>query len=853
MKQEEIVQLNAEKEAIQNCETEPLHNIEYIQPFGYLLGFDIKNRAITHVSENSSEWFGKPASEILGSSLSELFPRQLVHQCNNTISHSTIERQREFVGYVESKDKTCDIYAHLKDDIFILELQPVLQNNGTNLTLLDGVHRIIRRIELITKEQDLLEHVVDELRALSGFHRVKAYRFLSDGAGEVAAESKEPQVQSYLGLRFPAVDIPNSARRLYESTPIRIIPSVTARQVPIIKLNKEAKPIDLSLSLYRGLVKVHSIYLENMGVGASLSLPITVNGKMWGLFAFHHMEEKMLSSAKIATLELLGSSISMILNAIVNKQRINNLEECTRLAASLFVPDDSALGFSAYWDTASSELATIINCDGVGLLSEGRFDTYGLCPPESVVRQLCTHLDGMNLENNLNDIPIAIDSINSKFPNVDCGEIAGVLAIPKPALSYRYLLYFRKNASTVVKWAGNPEKDLIKLKDGFRLNPRASFEEYKDSKQEFSDPFSLEEIVVAESLQNSISRMMSTVTVQNQHRERLGLVIRELNHRVRNMLSLVGSIITQSKSSSHNILDFIEALEFRLQALSETQKLLTEYDWKEVSIHELFTRSLVPFQNFLGTRLALNGDEIFLPPSLSSLLALIMNELASNALKYGALSNDHGRISVYWKYEKEILEINWIEVNGPPVKKPTRHGFGTTLINEALSYEFGADCRLNFPPEGVQGKFSIPLKGIKVNSNDKDIESLQAMNTLEFTALVLEDDYIIAKEMSRLLEDIGASKVDTVPSIESAIDCIEKFTYDIAFLDANIRGEFSGKVAQVLEEKGIPFAFATGYGSKDQELVNTSCLIVLSKPVSKAKLQSVIKLAKISGIKNFNI
>ena len=846
MKQEEINRLDSEKEAIQNCETVPIHTIGYIQPFGCLLAMDTNTNIIVIVSENITDWLKYPIDKVLGAKLTDVLPREIVHQCNNALAHSTITTQREYVGRLNSKNGVCDIYGHAKGDRLILELQPTRQTGNDSLKMLDGVHRVVSRLKSITNEQTLLEQVVHELRAISMFNRVKAYRFLSDGSGEIAAESREPQVDSYLGLRYPAFDIPESARRLYETTPIRIIPSVMATQVNLLSVDEQQAPLDLSLALYRGHVPVHMMYLQNMGVQATLSLPITVNGKMWGLFAFHHYEERMLDSETLAALEILGGSISMILNSLIYKQRIENIEECTRVAATLFVPDDSALGFAAYWDTAGSQLATLINCDGVGLLSEDRFDSYGACPPEDLVRKLCSYL----YENRTGSEskPIGIDSIESKYPELNCGDIAGVLAIPNPAKSYKYLLYFRKDASKVIRWAGKPTKDLHRVEDGFRLSPRASFAEYQDSKYKTSDSFSQEDIVIVESLKNALSRTMSTIVVQTQHRERLGLVIRELNHRVRNMLALIGSIITQSKGSSHNIEDFVATLELRLQALSETQKLLTEYDWKQVNIQHLFKNALIPYHNYLGNRLILKGDQISLPPALASLLALILNELASNAIKYGALSNLHGKVELTWQYNSEELNIFWIEKGGPKVVEPTRHGFGSTLIREALAYEFNAECKLIFPSEGVKATFNIPVKGSYIEPENKTNTTIVSpIVPKSFVALVLEDDYIIAKEMTSLLNNLGATKVDTVPSIEAAIACIGKTDYDIAFLDVNIRGEFSIEVAQILEKKGIPFAFATGFGSKEQELLDTACIEVLSKPVSKTKLLSVLKLANINS------
>ncbi len=854
MNQEQIAdRLKAEKQAIQDCESIPIHDIGYIQPFGYLMAVDIKSNNIISVSENIEEALGLTVREVLGVNFEKILSRELIHQCKNALAHSTIRDQREYVGRLVHGDVTCDVFAYAENERLILELQPAAQKRSANLKMLEGLHQIVSRLSTITDEQTLLERVVLELRALSGFHRVKAYRFLSDGAGEIVAESREPQVDSFLGHRFPAYDIPESARRLYETTPIRIIPSINAKQVNLVSHDSELEPLDLSLALLRGIVPVHMMYLQNMGIGGTLSLPITINGKMWGLFAFHHMSEKMLSSDKLVALEMLGSSISLILNSILFKKRTKFISECTRVASTLFVQDDSILGFSSYWETARTELATLVNCDGVALLNADRFDSYGICPDENLTRKLCSQLDGIIKVEGTIPKPIGIDSIGSKFQDLDCGDVAGVLAIPKPASSYDYLLYFRRDASKTIRWAGKPTKEILKTEDGFRLTPRGSFLEYKDLKKNTSDTFDSNDMLMAESLQDALSKVLSNFVVQSKHRQRMGLVIRELNHRVRNMLALIGSIITQTKGASHNIEDFVETLEARLLALSETQKLLTEYDWEEVDIQVLFEHALIPYRDYLGKRLLLKGEDISLSPPMASLLALILNELASNASKYGALSNAEGQVNLSWAYSKGALNITWTEQRGPEVEEPTRHGFGSTLIKEALHYEYNAKCTLDFAPTGVIAHFTIPVEykqGGKVNVVNKITPvTIEPVSLPSFVALVLEDDYIISKEMKSHLNLLGASRVDAAPTLESAEECIEKTQYDIAFLDANIHGENSLGIAALLEKKRIPFIFVTGYGSKDQELNGTACLDVLAKPVSKSQLLTVLRSVNID-VKN---
>lgn len=842
MNQKEISnRLEAEKEALQNCETEPIQYVAYIQPFGCLLAVDTETDVIIYVSENLQDWVSMPIDQVLGAKMDHVFSRDMVHQFNNALAHSTISSQREYVGRI-TDIKTSDVFIHEKARRLIIELQPTSAVHKPTLKIMDVMSRINSRLKTAKNIQQLLNQMVIEFRALSGFNRVKAYRFLNDGSGEIVAESREPQLDSFLGLRFPAIDIPQSARKIYERNPIRIIPSVTAEQVRLLSIDKQKEPLDLSLALFRGHVPVHMLYLQNMGIQATLSLHIILNGKMWGFFAFHHMSERMLDSETISALQMLNGSVATVLELYIREQGIERMEECARVASTLFLGDDSPLGFSANWKTASSELATLIDCDGVGLLSYDRYDTYGTCPTEGFIQELASFLDDLVERDDFDGKPFGIDSNELSFSKSYIEDAEGILVIPKPAVSYRYLFYFRKDIDRVIRWAGNPSKDLYKSEDGFRLNPRTSFAEYQEQKA-----FDHEELMIAHSLQNALSMTMSSIIISSHHRERLGLVVRELNHRVRNMLALIGSIITQSQSSVSNVEDFVETLKLRLDALSETQKLLTEYDWKEVDIQVLVESALIPYHVYLGTRLVLQGDQFLLPASLASLLALILNELASNAVKYGALSNSDGIIYLQWHYDDTKLNLSWTEKYGPSVEKPTRHGFGTTLIKEALAYEFGADCTLDFMESGIDANFAIPVKHMKGEMQQRDLVLIneESNKQYSFVALVLEDDFIIAKEMTSHLNDLGATRVDSVATIEGAIALITEMDYDVAFLDANIKGEYSIEVANVLEKVDVPFVFTTGFGSKDQELNETACVEVLSKPVSKLKLSSMLKLVNL--------
>lgn len=840
-----VTSIQSERAALENCENEVIRHVNSIQPYGYLIAFEPSSGVVTHASENTSVWFNKPVNTILDANIHELLPGRICHDCNNAAAHSTISDQREHVGRAENiNGKECDVFVHKKDNYLILELQPVTGASLLGVKTLDNVQRLLERLSRTQTLDRLLSSSVSELRALTGFDRVKAYKFLSDGAGEVVAESKNPDVDSFLGLRFPAFDIPKAARKLYATTPIRIIPSVSAEQVPILASQKHNVSLDLSLAIFRGLVPVHVMYLQNMGVKATMSLPIIVNNKMWGLFACHHMQEQMPSSEILTSAEIIGGSVSMMLSSILQRHRLARIERCNAVASKLFVPNESSLGFSSYWESVSAELTTLIDCDGVGLLSNGRYDTYGVCPSVASSRMLVEKLEIDYADSIDSPTPIALDSISTKYPDIDCGVTAGVLAIPKPAVSYQFLLFFRNSASSSLRWAGAPTKDVHKDLTGYRLNPRASFKEYVDSAQKRSDSFSDEDLLVAESLRISLTYLMGRVSNHRQQRERLGLMVRELNHRVRNILALVSSIISQTRKNTHDIESFVQSLEHRIQALSETHKLLSESDWAPIQVHTLFERALQLYRERMQSRIKLSGVDISLPPEIASLVALVVNELASNAVKYGALSNSDGVVELQWQTNSDDFILTWTERQGPFVNPPVRQGFGTSLIKEALTYEFDAKCELDFAQDGVVVQFKIPIEKFNQKNDPQEILDEKAVKIDKaFSALLLEDDYVISKDIVQMLKNLGASHVDAAPTLDRAAEYLNKSHYDFALIDANIRGEFSIQIAQQLTELGVPYAFATGYGGDDQQFRATTCLDVLTKPFVENALLLVLEKA----------
>lgn len=188
-------------------------------------------------------------------------------------------------------------------------------------------------------------------------------------------------------------------------------------------------------------------------------------------------------------------------------------------------------------------------------------------------------------------------------------------------------------------------------------------------------------------------------------------LIRELNHRVKNTLANVLSIVSLTRRQATNIDEFTESLTGRLKALSATHDLLSQSDWRAASIQELVRAELAPYLDEDEGRIAMDGVEISLAPNEALSLGLAIHELATNAAKYGALSTAQGRVSVSWTLiSPDVAEVLWEERNGPPVQPPTRRGFGIELIERIVAQELNSKVQLEFLPGGVRCRMRVPLR-----------------------------------------------------------------------------------------------------------------------------------------------
>jgi two-component sensor histidine kinase len=210
--------------------------------------------------------------------------------------------------------------------------------------------------------------------------------------------------------------------------------------------------------------------------------------------------------------------------------------------------------------------------------------------------------------------------------------------------------------------------------------------------------------------------MAQDATERKAHEEQIHLLMRESNHRAKNMLGLVQAIARQTAAGESD--DFIGRFTERVQALAANQDLLVRNDWQGADLEDLVYAQLAHFADLVGSRIAVHGPKLRLNASAAQAIGLVLHELATNAGKYGALSTDTGRIDVKWRFDGENVAISWIERDGPPAEPPSHRGFGTTVIDAMAKRAVDGEVQLNFAPAGLEWHLTCPAANALESASD---------------------------------------------------------------------------------------------------------------------------------------
>ena len=207
------------------------------------------------------------------------------------------------------------------------------------------------------------------------------------------------------------------------------------------------------------------------------------------------------------------------------------------------------------------------------------------------------------------------------------------------------------------------------------------------------------------------------ITEKKASDDHIQLIVRELSHRAKNLLAVITAMARSATAQSLSLAQFEDVFSSRIRGLARSHDLLVQQEWAGASFYNLVRQHLGPFTDICGNRFALSGVDITLPPALTQVIGMAMHELATNAVKHGALANETGHICVTCTEIADGYEIKWVEAGGPEVHEPQRSGFGRVVVEEMVSETFGCDARLEFRRSGVTWFASLRRDAI-----DPDIE-----------------------------------------------------------------------------------------------------------------------------------
>lgn len=469
---------------VTSCDAEPIHLIQAVQPHGALIVTDAASGKIRHASENTAEFIGIPPNELLGRDLAHAFPEASLA---GVVDATTVVVDRRILRPVNvtlpgppSRDLEC--ISHVHDGLNYIEFSHPLHDDREGWEEDDLRRQIISDLVRPTSLAELAELSADIVRQVNGFDRVMIYRFAEDNHGQVIAESTDRE-DSYLGLHYPASDIPEPARRHFALNVVRLIGDIHAEAAPVLSA-PDTGPLDLSYSVLRAVPVTHLQYLKNMGVAASMSISLVANDRLWGLIACHNYTPRRVSSRTLRFAELLAGTISALLQGIDNRMQLSRAIEAERIAFAMEKQGRSGTPLADVVADWAPELMRLLDAQGLVFRQSGTVAEYGAVPePRLRYRPLRGRLtEGVAATDALGGV---VD-LDAQQTEVAAG--AGYMELSGDGQDY--LVLVRRHFEHVVTWAGKPETIEQRRADGTTtLNPRASFDLWREERTGQSKPF----------------------------------------------------------------------------------------------------------------------------------------------------------------------------------------------------------------------------------------------------------------------------------------------------------------------------------------------------------------------------
>lgn len=488
----------ATEQDLARCADEPIHIPGAIQPHGLLIALDEATLRVVQVSANIDRFLPVSAEETLGRSLPEVLGEDGAAKLEQALRRFHLQEVNPLPLTLGAA--AVDGIVHRQPGLVVLEIEPRMAATDQRDALLG---RAVARLQAAASLEEVQDATVHRIRDLTGYDRVMVYRFSPEGHGSVVAESLAAGLDPYLGLHYPASDIPQQARQLYLRNWLRIIPNADYEPVPLVPALRPdtGEPLDLSLAALRSVSPVHREYLINFGARASMSISLRSGDRLWGLISCINRSPRHVPFALRQACETIGQLVSLQIRAF------EEIDERQARDGRAYVLDElrSAMheGAGELPEALAARPQALLQATAAGgcaVLDGGAVRTFGYCPPVPEIRALGSWVAGRTGDHG----SFHSRHLAAEFPAAAAyaDRASGLLAVrlPRPDAM---LLWFRPEEVQIVSWGGDPRQKASVEEESLRLHPRHSFEQWKEEVRQHAVRWTKTDIDAAHELRRS--------------------------------------------------------------------------------------------------------------------------------------------------------------------------------------------------------------------------------------------------------------------------------------------------------------------------------------------------------------
>ncbi|GCL38058.1 multi-sensor signal transduction histidine kinase [Sphaerospermopsis reniformis] len=594
---------------IKSLKEAPIHLSSQIQPYGILLILEEPELNVLQVSNNTLNVFGISPENMVQKKLEDLIdPFQF-----ERIKSGLLDQNLNFINptklWIKKKGDEYTVFDAVfhrnSEGFLILELEPAIsQENIPFLSFYHLARASINRLENTKNLREFCQIIVQEVRKVTGFDRVMLYKFDDDGHGSVIAEEKIDELESYLGLHYPESDIPKPARKLFIDNSIRLIPDTNIEPVIIFPVDNPVtnRPVDLTNSILRSPAPCHIEYLHNMGVGASLTISLIKDQKLWGLIACHHKTPKYVSYELRKACEFLGRVIFSEISAREETEDYDYRMNLTYIQSLLVEYMSQEDNFIDGLVKNQPNLLDLTSATGAAVCFGGNYTLIGETPREEELNFLVEWL-----KNNIEDEVFYTDSLANIYPDaISFKNVAsGLLAIP---ISQRnYVLWFRPEVIQTVNWGGDPNKayEVNQTQGNLRLCPRKSFELWKETVRLTSLLWQYVEIKAALELRKAI------VNIVLRQADELAQLAHDLERSNAELKKFAYVASHDLQEPLNQVANYVQLLEMRYEAaLDEDAKEFINFAVEGVSLMQTLIDDILAYSKVDTQAIAFQVTEV---------------------------------------------------------------------------------------------------------------------------------------------------------------------------------------------------------------------------------------------------